>query len=121
VVAQGRNQKPSADTDASLPLDEAPGESGLFKLLGISMHDLWEQVLIGCNDLDKKMMGKQGNLIHRNGIQQFITNNDLDVLEIKDKLPVLIIGIFTQNSLILSNYSSATLQWKSQNKLPIRL
>jgi hypothetical protein len=48
----------------SSPLDEAPGEYCLSKLLGITMDDLW-QVLIDSR-LAKKI-GKQGNLIKWNG------------------------------------------------------
>jgi hypothetical protein len=58
--------------DALLPLDEAPGGYSLSKLLGISMHDLWE-VLINSNLAKKK--GKWGNIIDKKGIDQFITNN----------------------------------------------
>jgi hypothetical protein len=102
-----------------LPLDEAPGEYCLSKLLGITMDDLWE-VLIDCN-LAKKM-GKRGNLIDRNGIQQFITNNELTnlvALEIKDKQPVLRIGVFSKNS--LSSNHRAHHQWNLGGKLPLPL
>jgi hypothetical protein len=33
---------PNADSNATLSLDEAPGEYYLSKLLGIPMNDLWE-------------------------------------------------------------------------------
>jgi hypothetical protein len=82
--------KPKPNAAMSSPLDEAPGKYCLSKLLGITKNDLWE-VLIDCN-LAKENMGKRGNLIYRNGIQQFITNNELTnsvLLGIKDKQPVL--------------------------------
>jgi hypothetical protein len=51
----------------------------------------------------QKKMGEQGNLINGNGIQQFITNNELSnlvILKIKDKQYVLRIGgIITKNIL----------------------
>jgi hypothetical protein len=68
--------KPKLNADISLALNEAPSEYCHSKLLGIAMDDLWKVVLIDCNCLAKKM-GKRGNLIDRNGIQQFFTNNEL--------------------------------------------
>jgi hypothetical protein len=106
--------KPEPNPDMWLPLDEAPGEYCLLKLLGITMDDLWE-VLIDCK-LAKKM-GKLGNLINRNGFQHFITNNELTSLvavEIKEKQPVVRIGVFTKNS--LSSDHSAHLQCKLKKK-----
>jgi hypothetical protein len=102
--------KPKVDPDMLSPLHEAPDS----KLLGISIHDLWE-VLINCN-LAKKI-SKRGNTIDRNGIQQFITNSELTnsvILDIRDKKqPVLRIGIFTKNSLP-SDHSTTPLEWKSR-------
>jgi hypothetical protein len=67
--------KPKADADASLPLDEAPGEYCLSKLLGISMHGLWEVLITW--DLAKKR-GKRGKVLDwNNGFQHFFTKNGL--------------------------------------------
>ncbi len=63
------------------------------------MNNLWE-VLIECNLAKKK--GKQGNVIDKKGIKQFITKNGLTnfvVLDEKEKQPVLRFGM---------------LQWKSK-------
>jgi hypothetical protein len=51
--------KPKPNPDMSSPLDEAPGEYCLSKLLKITMDELWE-VLIDCKLA--KQMGKRGNL-----------------------------------------------------------
>jgi hypothetical protein len=93
--------KPKPNPDMSLPLDEAPGEYCLSKLLGITMDALWE-VLIDCKLA--KEMGKRGNLVD----WKFITNNEQTnsvALKIKEKQPVLRIGVFTKNSLS-SNHSA---------------
>jgi hypothetical protein len=63
---------PNADSNEAWPLDEAPGEYCLSKLLGISMNDLWE-VLIASNLAKKR--GKR-NIIDEDGVQQFITDFD---------------------------------------------
>jgi hypothetical protein len=77
------------------PLDEAPGEYCLSKLQGISMHGLWE-VLIVCNLAKEK--GKQGDILDRTDILPFATNNGLTnavILVIEDRQLVLCIAIFT--------------------------
>jgi hypothetical protein len=63
---------PSADSNEASPLDEAPGEYCLSKLLGIPLNDLWE-VLIASNLAKKR--GKR-NIIDEDGVQQFITDFD---------------------------------------------
>jgi hypothetical protein len=66
--------KAKADTNTLWPLDEALGKYCLSKLLGLSMHELWE-VLIACNLAKKK--GKRGHALDWNGFQQLITKNKL--------------------------------------------
>jgi hypothetical protein len=83
---------PNADSNAASPLDEAPGEYCLSKFLGIPMNYLWE-VLIASNLAKKR--GKR-NIIDKDGVQQFITNNELThavVLDEKEKQSVLRIGV----------------------------
>jgi hypothetical protein len=50
--------KPKVNADALLPRNEAPDKYCLSKLLEISMHSLWEALIVW--DLAKKK-GKQGN------------------------------------------------------------
>ena len=59
---------PKADSNAASPLDEAPGDCCLFKLLGISMNDLWE-----VNFAKKR---RKGNIVDKDGVRRFITNFD---------------------------------------------
>jgi hypothetical protein len=106
--------KPKPNVDMSLALDEAPGKHCLSKLLGITMNQLWD-VLIACN-LAKKM-DKRGNILDWYAFQHVIINNGLTnsvILNRKDKMPVLIIRIFTHN--ILSSHHSAYLKWKLEKK-----
>jgi hypothetical protein len=82
------------------------------------MNDLWE-VLIPSNLAKKR--GKR-NIIDKDGVQQFITNNELThaiILDEKEKQSILRIGIYTPNS--LRSDHSATFQWKSQNNPPLPL
>jgi hypothetical protein len=99
----------------SLVLDEAPGKHCLSKLLGITMNQLWD-VLIACN-LAKKMGSKRGNILDWDAFQHLIINNGLTnsvIFNRKDKMPVLIIRIFTHN--ILSSHHSAYLQYGNWKK-----
>jgi hypothetical protein len=101
--------------DALLPLDEAPGEYCLSKLLEITMNELWT-VLIAC-DLARKR-GRQ-YIIDREKIKEFITTNELtDLLafDVKDKEPVLRIGVYTSNSSPTDH--SASTQWRSGKTAP---
>jgi hypothetical protein len=50
-------KKPKRNADMSSPLDEAPDEYSLSKLLGITMNQLWD-VLIACNSA-KKWVSKE--------------------------------------------------------------
>jgi hypothetical protein len=52
--------KPKPNADMSSPMDEAPGKYCLYKLLGITMNQLWD-VLVACN-LAKQMV-KPGNIL----------------------------------------------------------
>jgi hypothetical protein len=71
----------------------------ISKLLGITMQELWE-VLIDCNlvkQMDKR--GGMGDILDKEAIKSFITNNRLDdfvALEKKDNQPVLRIGIYSK-------------------------
>ncbi len=70
ILSKANSHSPQ---DALPPLDEAPGDYGVLNLLGISMHsNLWE-VLIECNLAKEK--GKQGNILDKKGILQFIIYN----------------------------------------------
>jgi hypothetical protein len=98
--------------DELSPIYECPGEYSISKLLGITMQELWE-VMIDCNLM--KQMGKRGNILDKEAIKSFITNNIIDdfvALEKKDNQPVLHIGIYSINSTHQDH--NVSLQWKLQ-------
>jgi hypothetical protein len=105
-----------ADSSTSSPPDGSPGEYCLSDLLGICMDDLWK-VLIACDLATKR--GKRGNVLNKNAIDEFITAHELTdvvILDEKDKLPVLRIGVYTQNSTPSDHCSKK--QWKSNKRPP---